>query len=449
MPNYRELFINEFRKGSFGASDSYIALESARVTSFRTHPHRANLGYQEISDQEFDPYAYFLTSTDRRRYENALASRGLPARGRPDMGHPYESVKHIVRAPAALKLQLRSGDWTGPVVSHTSEFQPHVHSGDVLSLPNFGSDGLGTFAQQAYARVAPTSVVFDAANFLGELREGLPRLASQALRDSSRFFKGVGGDYLNVTFGWLPFLSDLQNAGKALYRATMQLSQQGQRVHRRYSVPMSSAMSTEYFPETSLGVGSGFSRPSSLVPAGFPVANKAHGIPYPFTSAGSAFIARGVDLAKTVRQERWFEGEFSSFYPLNFDPSSYIERLNQLVNLKVTPLTLWNLAPWSWLVDWNLRIGDSIEANQLRANDLLIMHYGYAMEKSVYQTQISARTYYDRYDVFSPLRAQWTGVTTRKRRIRANPYGFKVGGASALTGGQLAILGALGLTKAL
>jgi hypothetical protein len=123
-----------------------------------------------------------------------------------------------------------------------------------------------------------------------------------------------------------------------------------------------------------------------------------------------------------------------------------------LLNPKITPSTLWELAPWSWLVDWNLRIGDTIRANELNANDLLIMHYGYAMEHTVYTTNMSWRAtgpLTGTNPSFSgvPTRGGYFATTEYKRRIRANPYGFRTGGTGNLTGGQTAILGALGLTK--
>jgi hypothetical protein len=166
------------------------------------------------------------------------------------------------------------------------------------------------------------------------------------------------------------------------------------------------------------------------------------------TTGGTA----SYNLVKTSTSKRWFEGEFSLFYPLKFDPESYLSRLDVLVNTKLTPRTLWELAPWSWLVDWNLRIGDTIKANELAANDNLIMHYGYAMEKTVYTTglswhQTSSPNVSGRIWNNFPNRGGYFATTTYKRRLRANPYGFQAGGQSALTGHQLGILGALGLTK--
>lgn len=450
MPYYQELFVNRAHTSRYGIANTkrLVVTDQALVMSFRTRPHPAAVSRRQLTDQSVDPYAYFISSTDRKRYTAALEARGLTAaKGRPDNGHPFTLLRHTV---TGSRYNARAGgqSYFDSVMGYTGSELDTIHTGDWLNIPDYGPDGLPAFSQQAYARVAPTSVVFDAANFLGELREGLPRLASQALRDSSRFFKGLGGDYLNIQFGWLPFLKDIQNAALALQRATTELAQQGQRVHRRYSVPAVSSNGLWTGSKTLVPTaGSGI--PNGLIPTGMPIPSRVMGEPYGVRTNGTGIVYNDVSFSKAKVTERWFEGEFSHFYPLGFDPSNYFDRLNVLVNTRITPETLWNLAPWSWLVDWNLRIGDSIRSNTLRANELLIMHYGYSMEKTVYTTSTHAAAPSFGTDSYGPRVIGNVAQTTRMRRIRANPYGFKVGGPSALTGGQLAILGALGLTKAL
>jgi hypothetical protein len=192
----------------------------------------------------------------------------------------------------------------------------------------------------------------------------------------------------------------------------------------------------------------GLGQVSDFIPSGFPIPAKVKGYPTPLGATVSAAAEYQTRWAqKSFEQVRWFEGLFTSFYPLGFDPSNYFEKLNILVNTKVTPEVLWNLTPWTWLVDWTLRVGDSIRANQLRANDLLIMHYGYAMETSIYTTESSFSNPTNSGITNFPSQMGMRVTTTRKRRIRANPYGFGIGGAGALSAPQLAILGALGLTK--
>jgi hypothetical protein len=453
VPYYREQYTNRFHpvytgvNGVAGNTGS-IALESAELMSFRTRLRSDAKVSTLVSDLAADPYAYFLDSTSRRKYSDRLRERNLQPQGDPDRGHPFELKRHtltgklhditrVAGTPATTYNYF--GSLVYPVPSGTA--LNSVHEGTLRAFAPYKETGLDAFAQQAYARTAPTSVVFDAAQFLGELREGLPRLVPSLLRGGSGFFKNAGSDYLNIEFGWKPFIQDIQNAGKALLGATNLLAQQGKRVHRTYSLP-------ETLQADSLS-STGNVTVTVCNPRGFAAGDNSLGPG--FTAQTSATLASAYDYAKTRSSRRWFEGEFSSFYPLGFDPNDFLHRLNALVDVRITPSTLWELAPWSWLVDWSLRIEDTIRANEINANDLLIMHYGYAMEHTVYTTNISWRA------TSGPTgTASWSGLprsggyfasTEYKRRLRANPYGFRTGGTGSLTGGQTAILGALGLTK--
>jgi hypothetical protein len=428
-----------------------VALDSAEVMSFRARPHVMARTFSEVPDITADPYAYFLDSTSQKKYHDRLNERGLQPEGDPDRGHAFELKRHTIAGKLhSVEYQDlwfgTSAQWTNAFIwprPNSASNLNDVHSGDIIIPAPYIESGLDAFAQQAYSRVAPSSVIFDAATFLGELREGLPRLTSDFLKRNIGSFKGLGSDYLNVEFGWKPFIRDIQNAAKALLGATNVLASQGKRVHRTYGLPATShADATSFSGTNTIMAGKyrgilGYSDPewgtSDL-------------------SSQTGYGSSAATHAKTRSSKRWFEGEFSTFYPLGFDPNDFFQRLNALIDVKIDPETLWELAPWSWLVDWNLRIGDSIAANQMAANDLLIMHYGYAMETAVYTTEVSWRltgSPNGTYHAWSggPLGGRYFASTTYKRRLRANPYGFKVGGQSSLTGGQAAILGALGLTK--
>lgn len=470
MPYYEEVFLNRTQPQSYRArprpgstsstnqTRNYLAvMDSVKMTSYRSRPHRNAVGPTKIvEDIVADPYANFLRSTSERQYREALEARGLVAHGEPDRGHPFELSRHTVMARQLNAGRLDSYDqhwveggipylvpnWTSSIANDV--FRGGMTPGDPIP---YQETGLPAFAQSAYARSAPTSVIFDAGVFLGELLEGLPRLIPDLLtKGDYDFFRSIGSDYLNAQFGWIPFVKSIQDAATALGRATAQLAQQGERVHRKYAIPP--VLTTGYHDATnvtsnvSLGSVNGHLTRQMKEDLDFPDAGSSmlYGAPY-----------TGGRIHKMRKVERWFEGEFSSFYKLGFDPTDYFSRLDQLVKFDITPETLWELAPWSWLVDWNLRIGDSIAANQIAANDRIIMHYGYAMERTTYRSlhslthakNVVGSVQYTGY----PANADVSIQTEYKRRIRANPYGFRVTTPSAFSAGQLAILGALGLTK--
>lgn len=444
MPYYKELFVNKSLVGSRDLQQHLIVKDSLLVSSFRTKPHPSALWFEEHTDLSMDPYAYFLESIPRWRYQEALQLRGLPTDSRPDTGHTYESIRHTVKSSFHPAFSTGSRTLTNAVFGYSGTLLDSIHNGDHRKLPSIVDDGLGTWAQQTYNRVAPTSVVFDAANFLGELRERLPSISFVKIKDTLSYFRSLGDAYVNVEFGWKPFVSGILDAAKALGRATEQLAKNGQHVHRRFESPqVVSQNSIQSFSTSTIDCRTGL-MPVGLVPSGMP---SVLGFPTPLQSFVTTGPYNQNGAFKRLTTDRWFEGQFSSYYPLNFNPESYFDRLNVLVNFKVTPETLWNLTPWTWLVDWYLRVGDSISANILAANDLLIMHYGYAMEKKVYTTGFYGQQPTQSGSSSWPLRVSSTTVTTRKRRIRANPYGFGVGGAAALNGSQTAILGALGLMR--
>ncbi len=448
MPYYKETFLNRSLPSSWTnagvlQNSGFVALDSVEMTGFRARPHKSAVSSVEVSALSADPYAYFLESTSRKKYHDRLSERGLQPEGEPDKGHPFELKRHTVAGSLHTIRQVQSGInrlFEGaailPATANMNLFTG-VHAGNIFGTAPYKETGLDAFAQQAYSRVAPTSVVFDAGLFLGELREGLPKLSIGAIKSAVGFLKGTGSGYLNVEFGWKPFISDLQNMGRALSGASDVLARQGRRVHRKYSLPpLTDFDSTTFTGNLTLAV---------QATGGFADRSSVGGN---WSTTTSPLTGTTV-YSKSRSSRRWFEGEFTNFLPIGFDASDYQQRLSQLLDPRITPSDLWELAPWSWLVDWNLRIGDTIHSNELAANDRLIMHYGYAMEHTVYTTEAHWKANVAAPAGWSnlPLKGGWFATTQYKRRLRANPYGFRVGGAGSLTGGQYAILGALGLTK--
>jgi len=451
MPYYKEQFVNAeltgvTTAGSAVTNSGPIVMDSTELMTFRSRPHRDAVWSKEQTASSVDPYASFLEQSSKLKYQARLKERGLAPEGEPDRGHSFELKRHTVvskpttvswfdgiRNNSYVNCYVYPTDGTGKLTS--------VHGGNVFNPAPYMETGLDAFAQQAYNRTAPTAVVFNAGQFLGELHEGLPRLVPELLQGSASLLKRAGSDYLNVEFGWKPFLADLQNAGKALLGATNSFSQMGKRVHRRYQLPL--------LERSDSMTGTGIASLSVQWTRGVTTSHVPSSVP---TSIGtSANLNTEYTVGKYTRSQRWFEGEFTSFLPLRFDPNDYLQKLSVLMDPSITPSVLWELTPWSWLIDWNLRIGDTIRANELNANDRLIMHYGYAMEHTVYQTEVhwKNRAFVNTPNVYTnrPLSGKLWGQTEYKRRLRANPYGFRVGGIGSLTGGQTAILGALGLTK--
>jgi len=145
----------------------------------------------------------------------------------------------------------------------------------------------------------------------------------------------------------------------------------------------------------------------------------------------------------------WFSGAFVYYIGAN---DSLLEKLanfeqkgNRLLGLRITPETLWELIPWSWLVDWFVCIQDALAVSSMFQTDGLVLKYGYLMRHQVLRNTYAVTG--------TPLYGASVGavihsyVVEQKERMKATPYGFGIN-LNALTSTQWAILAALGLTKA-
>jgi hypothetical protein len=147
---------------------------------------------------------------------------------------------------------------------------------------------------------------------------------------------------------------------------------------------------------------------------------------------------------------RSIEGEFVYIPKAGFDPSKYMDRLETLMQINITPSTLWQLTPWSWLTDWFADLGGSVASMEAAVSNRVLSTYLYAMEHtetSVDSSLAAIRPRLAGWAYYGPSSYHQRLTYTRKRRIRANPFGFTGSSSTHLTGEQGAILGALGLTR--
>jgi hypothetical protein len=147
-------------------------------------------------------------------------------------------------------------------------------------------------------------------------------------------------------------------------------------------------------------------------------------------------------------QNRWFSGAFTYHLPTGYDSrlkmASLAQRANVLYGTALTPKSVWNLAPWSWAVDWFSSAGSVVKNLSDVAQYGLVMPWGYIMEHTIVRrviTSLNTNYYADVLPMPSVVL-----VTETKIRRQANPFGFGVSydGLSPL---QNAILAALGLSR--
>jgi hypothetical protein len=171
--------------------------------------------------------------------------------------------------------------------------------------------------------------------------------------------------------------------------------------------------------------------------------------------AGSAISFHGtgaIGIGKSVQKtalKQWCEGEFVYIPKAGFDPSKFLDRYETLVSVDITPAVLWELAPWSWLVDWATQIGAQLSAMEAGLSNRVLSTYFYGMEEATasLKTDVLVTGNQSGRVHQGPQFMRTEMHRRRRRRIRANPFGYTGNPNTALSGSQMAILGALGLTR--
>jgi len=275
-----------------------------------------------------------------------------------------------------------------------------------------------------YARATPTNPAFSLNRSLGELKkDGLPDLVGMSvLKERTRYLKDSGDEYLNAQFGWAPLVSDLRKFAQTVKGSNKVLRHHDRQmghhhVRRRRSLPMSSTT-------TSYKGTNGILAPLAL-------------------NLGADVVAEKTDL-----QEIWFSGAFRYFVPINDTLRGKMQywesQANHLLGTRPTPALVWQLAPWSWAVDWFSNVGDVMKNISALGHDSLVLQYGYAMchtkrDYRMHMTRVAPSG-------GAAIDVNRQHIYEIKQRRPATPYGFGVN-LTSLSSSQLAIVAALGLSK--
>jgi len=319
---------------------------------------------------------------------------------------------------------------------------------------------LNAYGATAIARSAPGKPSVNlAAALLEAYHDGLPSLigkeaweqrtlAAKAVkhgnpsntlvaRASKKSIKTGASEFLGHQFGWLPLVSDVSDFIRTVAHLKQLIYQyerdNGQVVRRKYRFRTERSFSETVVSTTNTGPNLGANAGGRLL-----VQNPS--------SRGWTIRSR-----ETV-VDRWFSGAFVYHLPvtffggLNSEFASKFQQYESMFGLELTPDVIWEIAPWSWAVDWFSNLGDVIHNAQTWAADGLVLKYGYIMEHS---TVRDTYTYAGPTNILggSTVRPAPIILTSEaKVRRRANPFGFglSMGNLSYL---QKSILAAVGLTR--
>jgi hypothetical protein len=398
---------------------------------FRTRPPLGQ-SVKIVPNKVADPYSWF-TDLNELKKRAALANGFDSSMFRTDKGHPWTLEKfEFIGEP--MSWSVNSSSWAQR--RYYVAFPSHTYSG--YYVPS--TSDLQSWAAIKYGQMAPSADRFSLPAFVGELREGLPGFIPSLMkvRDDVSFFRSLGSDYLNVQFGWKPFLNDLRALAEVLFRVNQELFSPWGATHRSRGEDPQDTMVSDITSGYSGGFGNGdyFDTPFRPYLSGS-------------GTVSSGFILGSGMSSRQTRVRKWIEGEYVYLPKAGVKPDDFSERFETLMKTELTPSDLWQLAPWSWLVDWFTQLGSAIESIEIATSNRVLSTYCYAMEEVWTRVQTVVYSIRGETGVSYTGPTSWSGTWeyTKKRRIRANPFGFTLNAESALSGAQFAILGALGLTK--
>jgi len=391
--------------------------------------------YATLSDvSQRSVYSWQITKSEGHRWPEGRSVR--------DVGGPFDTIKstyhisHWQNTYQGMVPYVNRRDWyNGQVfIQHPSldltawgRADPSITDMQYYAKKEAPfTDDLDSRGATLISRSIPTNPTVDGSVALAELfREGIPSMiGSSLLRSRVGFLRGLGSEYLNFEFGWKPLVSDVKNAAKAIIESETILKQltrdSGKDVHRRrHFLPVRSVSTSTSNTDYPIGTASAYWWDSSRA-----------------------------QLTDEYDRNTWFSG----CYTFEYDPGNLSEiskiasQARLLYGAQLTPEVLWNLAPWSWLVDWFANVGPLLHNVSAFQNDQLVLRYGYVMDRN-------QRTFTQNTNLVSgnsgnklPVRYRSIFQLDWKRRRPATPYGFGIA-SSSFTIRQWAILSALGITR--
>jgi hypothetical protein len=348
-----------------------------------------------------------------------------------DAGHPFSSLRRDIlfsHERYHIENAGRTKRYSFPLYVDWSKGTGGVFGWWPTSVPNL--NGYGT---KAIANTIPTNPTSDLATALVEfVYEGFPRLFGESLlRLKTIIFKDLGDEYLNVEFGWKPFVADLRNLLTSVLNADKLVRQlardSGRIVRRRWEFPEERSVIRDATASGAIGSPDNSSNFDSL---------------HPFGLGGTLH-----DVV-TLDHKVWFSGAYSYYL---HDPDGltgkmerYAQQAKYLLGIRIDPEVLWNVAPWSWLSDWVFNIGDVLHNACALSSDSLVIRWAYVMSTQVTTRTLTVTGARHSMGTYPPVTT--TFVETRKQRVQSTAYGFGKNPGS-FSARQNAILASLAATR--
>lgn len=349
------------------------------------------------------------------------------------------------------------GGFTNP------EFTSDINSiGSYLSAGvDFGAKNLvpayDSYCSQVYAKLRPQIEQAGIGVALAELRD-LPRMLKTTSNGFHIIWGSLGGSpgafnsrnpllasmrpksvadhYLNIQFGWVPFLKDLSDLDRVLSNSRMYM----ERVERNNNTWVRRVRTIDHQESVTRITGGAYSGCEPIVdPFLARLVTNNYG-------TGRAHYT----LDEEVFTRVWAAGQFK-FYRPEFDrslPSSNtawgeMQRLRTLLGARITPSVVYKATPWTWLADWFSNVGNTVQRLSDAGEDQVASRYMYLMHHKLRRLVLRSTIHFHSGDVTMT----WSrNIDVKQRGEAPSPYNFCLDW-SHLTPKQLTILAALGITR--
>lgn len=316
------------------------------------------------------------------------------------------------------------------IIQGGSAYAEHHYAGSVAAplfqtLANSSVKTGQTWGAEAFSKMKPDQALMQGFVAAYELKD-IPGMLKQRFTDTG-LHEFTGNYYLALKFGWQALLQDVRNFVISHMKWQDKLNQlirdEGKPVRRKIKL----AASEVYDP---IAYGTGHYQTPSFVTYFY-----ADGGSYSYQDVHSDIV--------------WASAQFRYWLPPGPRDVDWTKRMmGKIFGFNPTPHQVYNVIPWSWLFEWFAHIGNVLDNTQVNLVDRLAADYFYVMR----QTEWTGRgTYTSRYfrDKSHEIVTATTPMIMRsgcKTRLRGDPFGFGIN-ESSLTGSQIAILGALGLSR--
>lgn len=270
---------------------------------------------------------------------------------------------------------------------------------------------------EAWNKFRPKLTKVNMGQFVAEIRD-MPKLFKVELKR----FKDLGSGYLNYQFGWKPFISDLRGWLQSLLRLDRQLAEMQK--HNGKWLKRGGVLSESN---------------DTIEDAGCYVT--------PSNGLTTLFLKR----VTTSLLKSWFSGSFRYYIPGLSDGSwGKLRIARKLWGLELTPALVYELIPFSWLLDWFSNVGDVVANATAASDENLVSRYAYIMRHRIVSVDCYARvkgtfTAYRKTPTTSYADLSSHCRVETKCRAAASPFGFNFE-LDDFSNYQLSILAALGMS---